>query len=185
MSNGSSETLPNRTSGWYCFSGLAAMSASTKLSMYMHTKNSFKALRLKLTDPCCWIDVLPSNPFEMQRDYAEQYSYAFAGGALCPGAAQVRLGCCWCLRQQHIGAWGLKQHNCAQEIRSATRCLGGVWQQGLHGVTHSDTAYKTHHGHPPCSAGRHPSGGCLRHVLRLSRWKACHCGARSRSCFFF
>jgi hypothetical protein len=55
----------------------------------MHVKSQFKNLRAKLGDPCNWIEVLPSSPFEMQRDFPEQYALAFAGGALLPGTSQV------------------------------------------------------------------------------------------------
>ena len=65
------------------------MPVSAKQSLYMHVKTQFTNMRAKLGDPCNWIEVLPSSPFEMQRDFPEQYAFAFAGGAILPGLSHI------------------------------------------------------------------------------------------------
>ena len=69
--------------------GLSLMTVGSKISMLLHVKHVFKGMRAKLPDPPLWVDILPCNAFDFQRQFPQQYQYAFSGGELSPGVARL------------------------------------------------------------------------------------------------
>ena len=70
-------------------SSLQLMSVETKKVLFTHVKNEFHSIRGRLPDPTVEIDMLPANPFELQRRHPMLWAHAF--GQLTPGRCRLNM----------------------------------------------------------------------------------------------